>query len=569
MPGDYTINWTTGALKSPFTLTSGTVDSTTTSLILTGRGASNWGEPLQENLLHILENFAGPIAPEHPTIGQLWYDSGEQKYKGFNGSTWSLNSVGGAPASTSVAGIAAFATQPEADAGVITDKTISPAVLKASITAAGIGGSAPAASTSVAGIAMIATQPEADTGTNNTKFITPLVLKTSITAAIGGLGGGGGIPFLTDIQNLNGNDVSGVYDLNFTSGLSCLAWHITDPSKNFLTFRIDRTVAGGFGGGNNQIWVRYGNDTTTQPASFLLTAGDIPNYDSVANANIDAFTLRNDKGGLVSRISAYADAIPTTSKPDVIALAEKSLYVDAAVNLYYRDMNGFSDNGNTIINAKSTLPETDVAANHTNLIPFKSLYYAANDNKILYKKADGNTVEVSSSSGGTAYAPIASPAFTGTPTAPTPANASNDTSLATTAFVKTTASGFAQLDVKQQWTKPQYGAFIDGVDTATNLSDVNFELGNNFRVYLYATGTSGKTIRFDGGSPGQSGVIEVINFFPADIDVTLSLVSNASVFKTFTDQYMVSNNKTSVLTYVLLSGGNPVFSLIKDIKNAA
>jgi hypothetical protein len=37
---------------------------------------------------------------------------------------------------------------------------------------------------------------------------------------------------------------------------------------------------------------------------------------------------------------------------------------------------------------------------------------------------------------GQEYAPLASPAFTGNPTAPTPAVADNDTSIATTAFVK-------------------------------------------------------------------------------------------------------------------------------------
>lgn len=39
-----------------------------------GKGVSNYGERIQENILQILENFAGSTAPEQPTIGQLWYD---------------------------------------------------------------------------------------------------------------------------------------------------------------------------------------------------------------------------------------------------------------------------------------------------------------------------------------------------------------------------------------------------------------------------------------------------------------------------------------------------------------
>lgn len=42
---------------------------------------------------------------------------------------------------------------------------------------------------------------------------------------------------------------------------------------------------------------------------------------------------------------------------------------------------------------------------------------------------------------GTEYAPINSPAFTGTPTAPTPSSGDNSTKIATTAFVKSAISG--------------------------------------------------------------------------------------------------------------------------------
>jgi Chaperone of endosialidase/Collagen triple helix repeat (20 copies) len=44
-----------------------------------------------------------------------------------------------------------------------------------------------------------------------------------------------------------------------------------------------------------------------------------------------------------------------------------------------------------------------------------------------------------------AYAPLASPVFTGNPTAPTPSPGDNDTSLATTAFVQATISAYAPL----------------------------------------------------------------------------------------------------------------------------
>lgn len=61
--------------KQPITVPVGTVNSTSTPLYLTGKGAGNYGGLQQENLLALLENFADTVAPNAPTVGQLWYDS--------------------------------------------------------------------------------------------------------------------------------------------------------------------------------------------------------------------------------------------------------------------------------------------------------------------------------------------------------------------------------------------------------------------------------------------------------------------------------------------------------------
>jgi hypothetical protein len=61
--------------KSPINVAVGTVNTTSTSLALTGKGASNFGKFQQENLLRLLECFADTAAPTNPTVGQLWYDS--------------------------------------------------------------------------------------------------------------------------------------------------------------------------------------------------------------------------------------------------------------------------------------------------------------------------------------------------------------------------------------------------------------------------------------------------------------------------------------------------------------
>lgn len=61
--------------KQPIVVAVGTINSTSTPLYLTGKGAGNYGALQQDNLLFLLENFASPVPPAAPTIGQLWYDS--------------------------------------------------------------------------------------------------------------------------------------------------------------------------------------------------------------------------------------------------------------------------------------------------------------------------------------------------------------------------------------------------------------------------------------------------------------------------------------------------------------
>jgi hypothetical protein len=69
------MNWSDNTLKPPFLLPEATVDNHTTSLQLTGKRVVNWGEFLNENMLHLLEHGFSKTAPNNPTIGQLWLDA--------------------------------------------------------------------------------------------------------------------------------------------------------------------------------------------------------------------------------------------------------------------------------------------------------------------------------------------------------------------------------------------------------------------------------------------------------------------------------------------------------------
>ncbi len=81
----YTINLTDGTIFA--TVADGTIN-TTSSMILVGKNYAGYGEFLNENVIHLLENSSNTTAPGAPLTGQLWWDSGNGLMKAYNGSQW-------------------------------------------------------------------------------------------------------------------------------------------------------------------------------------------------------------------------------------------------------------------------------------------------------------------------------------------------------------------------------------------------------------------------------------------------------------------------------------------------
>lgn len=67
------------------TLPDQTIDATSTSLQLVGRGAVGYGAAHAENFVRLLENFAYSEAPSSPLVGQLWYDSASKALRLWEG----------------------------------------------------------------------------------------------------------------------------------------------------------------------------------------------------------------------------------------------------------------------------------------------------------------------------------------------------------------------------------------------------------------------------------------------------------------------------------------------------
>lgn len=85
--------------SAPTPLHAGAV-SANTSLVVLGKGAFDYGEPIQKNFVHLLENFANRTRPSYPIQGQLWFktvsvgdpnwptDPSTSGLYVFNGATW-------------------------------------------------------------------------------------------------------------------------------------------------------------------------------------------------------------------------------------------------------------------------------------------------------------------------------------------------------------------------------------------------------------------------------------------------------------------------------------------------
>jgi hypothetical protein len=92
----YTINLTDGSIFA--VIPDGTIN-TSSSQVLVGKNYAGYGEFLDENFIHLLENGSNTTAPGAPLTGQLWWDKTNNLLKVYNGTTFKTISAATASAS--------------------------------------------------------------------------------------------------------------------------------------------------------------------------------------------------------------------------------------------------------------------------------------------------------------------------------------------------------------------------------------------------------------------------------------------------------------------------------------
>lgn len=88
MSTQYTLNWADPVDKAAIIIAPATVDSTSVSFSLFGKGAPNYGQGQQESFIQMLENFSSATEPLYSTKGQLWYKSDTALLMVHNGTAY-------------------------------------------------------------------------------------------------------------------------------------------------------------------------------------------------------------------------------------------------------------------------------------------------------------------------------------------------------------------------------------------------------------------------------------------------------------------------------------------------
>ena len=86
----YKINKTDGSLLVE--IIDSNIDQTTTDITIIGKNVSGYGEYINENFVKLLENFANDSAPNNPLIGQIWFDTAENRLKVYDGAGFRIGS---------------------------------------------------------------------------------------------------------------------------------------------------------------------------------------------------------------------------------------------------------------------------------------------------------------------------------------------------------------------------------------------------------------------------------------------------------------------------------------------
>lgn len=519
----YPINKTNGTLL--VNLQDGTRD-TSTGLTLIGRNFPNYGELQNENFVKLLENFADDIPPTEssialtPLAGTLWWDTGAQRLKIYNGTEFisvsPLVESATAPTANNIGDqwwdtvnnqlktwtggqwqlIGPLYTQSQGKSGPVVETLLDNTNVPHTVVTEYVDGQVISVSSIDTFILLSTTygftaiqqginlpgnkvvEGNAYVGGYSTLGDDVIVNGQLILARLSGTTPQSGAAMIPGTNN--------IYDI----GSGTQAFRNIFTSGNVVLTNANLFVSGGAlvaqnknYGGNVEVYVNAttggnvkaisvsGNDglvyvannptqplgvATKQYADAVGTAANAAASSAIALTNSNVATLQSQISSnivlLVNSLAANVARIDNTNTTQTNDITDLGLRIDAANVAADANVNTLTSSIDAINSALSSFaPLTDPAfgGNPTAPTPFpgdKTVSIATTDFvtsadnllKADYNfKIDGLTSSTTANLvvGLAAKASIASPTFTGTPTAPTPTAGDSSTRLATTAYV--------------------------------------------------------------------------------------------------------------------------------------
>ena len=252
----YTIVKSDGTVLT--TITDGTINTTSTSLGLPGRNFAGYGQTLDTNFVHQLENYAANTPPANPLRGQLWYDTNNSLLKlcptdGLsNASAWVTIAISSGTLTTTFGTVTVTGNLTANNATIANDL--------------GVGGTGTFGNITVTNTATIAT---ANVTTGNIGTLTTQVITTGANTTTGALTGtwtaNGGSSGNTLIVT-NGNIVA-------TTGIKTDNYYYANGSPFNPTGTYTNGNVFDYLTGSNAIVQFSGNIAPTTTTTSIITAG--------------------------------------------------------------------------------------------------------------------------------------------------------------------------------------------------------------------------------------------------------------------------------------------------------
>ena len=485
----YTINKTDGNVL--VTLLDGTTN-TDTGLTLIGRNAVNYGDAQNENFVRLLENFADNIPPGQsvgfsPMSGTLWWDTTNQRLRVYNGNNWlsvsertvsstapttvktgdqwyntttqQLNSYTGSGWQVVGPGFTAAQGKSGSFVETITASDNQAHTVVNTYTNGNLISISGADSTFTP-LATYVDFPVIQPGLN---FSSNVVINGTAQNAVtvGGVYGNAfartdsAVTFASDV-NVTGNLVlsganirhsAATLSIQNTTFRSNIEFYVNSLSGNVRPLLIDGASGAVIVGTPLTSFSVANKGYVDAVAASLNYKGDLTNASIVSNISqlnqstssallANVVLLNANLASVVASTNSNVNTLAnyTVSSFGTIYNNEVSIQLQlSAIENAIANLAAVSDPslvGNVLINGNAA----------SNIAYVNSSVTAINNNlntiiNGLATSAQANLVNTTST-----LANVASPAFTGTPTAPTPASGDNSTKIATTAFVNTTVA---------------------------------------------------------------------------------------------------------------------------------